>query len=1129
MDDIKALLADLAAKGIEIRLDGEKLAVRGPREAMTEEVRGAVARHKRALLSLLDARARPDGSAVEERDVIPLSAGQRAHYLMHTLHASRSNAITACTRLRGDLDPALLSAAWEQVLHRYPILMARIEEREGEPIHRVERAAQPALTIVPDPVAEPVLVERLRAIAHRRFEIDREPLVRASLHRLEGGDFCLFVAVHHIVFDGQSVGILLRGLFEAVDALASGSKAPIGGDVAQGRFAAWEQTMLASNEGARSREFWRERLAVERPIFRLLPEHAEAFDGDRPSTIHARTLDAGLAGRLKAVCGTLGVQPTAWFHAVYLALLHKHSMQDDITCLMPVMVRPDASYRDEIGFYFNVVPIRATVDGAESTAALSRRLQMVIMDAVYHSAFPFPLMVDRTRPDASVPFGLYFGYHEFSSLSDPTFADYRQRFGMAPFDAFGQQGEGDYEWALEVFREDDTWRVTLQADPTLHPDAVVSRVLDRFMGLLQQACVDPDRTVAQLALATPIERELVVRAWNDTDAPFDDGRCIHDFFVQQTRERPSAPAVRHGGEIMDYATLGARTETLAIWLQQHGVGRDSIVALCMDRSIDMEVAILAVLRAGGAYMPMDPEYPTDRLGYMLEDSASVVVLTQADKRERMANLPQASGAKVVALDTEWADIEAKVTGWRSEGMQLQDIATAGDVAYVIFTSGSTGRPKGVLVEHRALVNRLQWMQKQYPIGPGDVVAQKTPYCFDVSVWELLWTPMMGAQLAFVQPGGHMDAHYMRRFVVSQSVTVLHFVPSMLHTFLDHAGGACPSVRYVFCSGEALDAESARRYRDTFPAAALHNLYGPTEAASDVTAYDCTNLEYSFVPIGRPIDNTQILILDAHGQPQPPGVPGELHIGGVNLARGYLKRPDLTAERFIRHPFEPSARLYRTGDLARWLDDGNIQYLGRIDHQVKVGGVRIELGEIEARLNTYPGMAASAVIPRGQTGETQLIAFYRMRESMPGDLVTVDSMDLRKHLLEVLPEYMVPAAFVSLAAIPVTSNGKVDRRALQAVEVGIDTRQAYEPPATETERGLIALWDTVFKERGFVASAATIGAHDNFFDLGGNSLLATRLIYTVRDRFGVDLPVKALFEQATIRNLASQIDALSASR
>jgi amino acid adenylation domain-containing protein/thioester reductase-like protein len=453
---------------------------------------------------------------------------------------------------------------------------------------------------------------------------------------------------------------------------------------------------------------------------------------------------------------------------------------------------------------------------------------------------------------------------------------------------------------------------------------------------------------------------------------------------------------------------------------------------------------------------------------------------------------------------------------------VRDEVRPDNVCYLIYTSGSTGKPKGVLVEHRALVNRIHWMQKCYRLTPADVVLQKTPYSFDVSVWEFFWPTMTGASIVFAAPEGHKDVLYLENLINEANVTTLHFVPSMLHTYLDTAKGECPRVRRIFCSGEALDRNSVERQSRRFPNAALHNLYGPTEAAIDVTAYDCSQLEYPFIPIGKPIDNIQLYILDRHDHPQPIGVPGELHIAGIGLARGYLDRPELTAEKFVDNPFASWARMYKTGDLARWLDDGNIQYLGRIDTQVKVRGFRIETGEIEARLNQHPQIADSAVIARGEGAEKQLIAFYRAAETTAGTLVQIPYEELRQHLLRTLPDYMVPAAFVSVAAIPLSSSGKVDRRALSRMEVKITSAQEYVAPANEKEKQLVEIWAQVLGR-----TPETIGVNDNFFELGGHSLLAVKLIERMRQQ-GMHTSLQTLFNAPTLAKLAASIEESAAA-
>lgn len=1129
MNDVASLLAELVNRKIKLEVQDGRLTCHAPQGKLTPDLREAIARLKQNLIQTLSGEFGSVATPDEPAWTFPLSLGQRAHYLMQRWHTEWNHAVAACLRLGAGVDETALAAAWDRVVDRFPILSARIIESDGEPMHAIDAQARPAMKReVLDFSRDEMVVAHFQARAREPFELDRGGLARATLFFQPDGRRGLFLLVNHLIFDGQSVGILIRELFRAYDDVLAGQPPAPGSASAFQRFVTWEANMMASEEGRAHEAYWRQRLATERPVFKLLPEHAGTFDTHRPSRIFDETLPSELADRIRSACKEHGIQPSAFFLGLYFLLLYKHSAQQDLTVLMPVMVRPDKQFAEEVGFFFNVIPIRIEMADDKPLPALLRDVQMALMDGVFHSSFPFSHMLDRQRPDFNVPFGLYYGFQEFSSLSDAAFADVRERHGLEPLQGFQLGGNGDYELALEVFEEEGTFRIAVQGDPTIHPDEVIVDVLKRYVGLLGRAVSQPALDVGAYPLATAAEYEQVVRHNNATETPFARDRRIHDFFLERVELDAEAPAVRFGAFTLTYRELEAATRRLALHLQDKGVGPDRVAAILMDRSVAMMVAIVGTLRAGGAYMPLDPEYPQDRLAYMLDDSKACVVLTQREHRSRVEGL-LANDAQIVELDSDDGAIVGGSPSSNDDGHTLKDDVGPEDTAYIIYTSGSTGRPKGVLVQHRALVNRLQWMQDSYPLGVGDVVVQKTPYCFDVSVWEFLWTPMTGALLVFAAPDGHMDAHYMRQLVVAERVTAMHFVPSMLHTFLDHSGGPCPDVRFVFCSGEALDAESVRRYRDVFPHAALHNLYGPTEAAIDVTAFDCSRLDLAFVPIGKPISNTQIHILDERGNPQPPDVPGELYIAGANVAKGYLNRPELTAERFVANPFAPGQRMYRTGDLARWLRDGNIQYLGRIDHQVKIGGVRIETGEIEARLASFPGMAACAVIARGSTGYAQLVAFYQMRDSSPGRLLDVPQAQLRAHLQERLPEYMMPVAFVSVVSIPVTSNGKADRRALQQLEVGIEPRERYEPPATETERELASIWVDVFKEKGFVPSDARIGAHDNFFDLGGNSLLATQLLYTIRSKLQVELPIRSLFERVTIRDLASEIDAMRASR
>jgi amino acid adenylation domain-containing protein len=540
-----------------------------------------------------------------------------------------------------------------------------------------------------------------------------------------------------------------------------------------------------------------------------------------------------------------------------------------------------------------------------------------------------------------------------------------------------------------------------------------------------------------------------------------------------------------------------------------GVGPETLVGVCMERSVEMVVALYGVLKSGGAYVPIDPEYPHQRVEFMLRDAGVPVLLTQ----ERLIKTLPAHNADVVCLDRDWSSIA------REEVSNPAGEISPDNLAYMIYTSGSTGQPKGALNTHRGICNRLLWMQQQYGLAPSDKVLQKTPFSFDVSVWEFFWPLMCGAQLVIAMPGGHRDPNYLARLIREEGITVTHFVPSMLRIFLEEpAAKQCGSLRHVICSGEALPFDLQQQFFES-SSAQLHNLYGPTEAAVDVTHWTCRR-DYTrpVVPIGRPVANTQVYVLDRWLQPTPIGVPGELYLGGIQVGRGYHNKPELTAERFIKDPFSntPGARLYKTGDLCRWLADGVVEYLGRLDFQIKIRGLRVELGEIEALLSQHKGVQHCVVLAREDVpGEKRLVAYIIAN---PGEPVTSDN--LRQHLKQSVPEYMIPGAFVSLDKLPLSPNGKVDRKALPAPERGSDEGTTSRiAPRNAIEEVVAGIWSEVLQ-------CQQLGVHQDFFELGGHSLLATQVLSRVRQAFRIELPLRVLFEAPTIASLAQRVASLA---
>ncbi|HLO62362.1 MAG TPA: amino acid adenylation domain-containing protein, partial [Azonexus sp.] len=625
------------------------------------------------------------------------------------------------------------------------------------------------------------------------------------------------------------------------------------------------------------------------------------------------------------------------------------------------------------------------------------------------------------------------------------------------------------------------------------------------------ATADPDQAIDALPLLAADERQRLLDEWNATSIPYPTGALLHRLFEAQAAQRPEAVAVVADEQRLSYGELDARSNRLAHHLQQHGVGPDRLVAVHAERSLDMVVALLGILKAGGAWLPVDPDCPPARLAHILDEAQPAVLLSQAALRDRLPD----TRPPTFWLDEDWPAIAAQ------PATPVSSPVAAHHLAYVIHTSGSTGRPKGVLIPHSALANHMFWLQRTHPLLPTDALLQKTPFVFDAAVWEFFAPLLVGARLVMARPGGHRDPAYLTATIRRERISILQLVPTQLRMLLaepSFVGGASP-LRHVFCGGEPLTPELADAFRRCLPEVALSNLYGPTEATIDTTCWDCpAEGELSVVPIGRPIDNVRVHIVNPQLQLQPLGVPGELVIGGSGLARGYLGPPGADAARFIDDPFsnEPGARLYRSGDLARTLPDGNIEYLGRLDGQLKLHGYRIEPGEIERCIASHPGVTAACVVAREDTpGRRQLVA-YVVAGQAPDNLAE----ELRATIRAVLPDYMLPAAFVQLDALPLTVAGKIDRQALPAPAAVDSVRQAHAvAPRTATEELILEQFHAVLERSDF-------GVLDSFFDLGGHSIMAAQLVNRLQQATGLDLLLRHLFERPSAAGLAEIVDGLN---
>jgi amino acid adenylation domain-containing protein len=790
--------------------------------------------------------------------------------------------------------------------------------------------------------------------------------------------------------------------------------------------------------------------------------------------------------------------------AVYVVLLHRLSGQDDIVVGVPTTARDRPETESLIGYFVNTLPVRIRLDGDPEFIDVLKRVRDACLGAYDHQDAPFDRVVTElgTARDLSRP-PVYQASFSYGRDPVPDAGPGGTRLERLHVDGGGAR----FDLELQAFESRDGLSGWFEYDTDLFTEATVARFARHYHRLAQEAVESPGVCVGRLEMLGDTERRRILERSRGPERrwPREQG-WIHQCVEDTARRTPDAAAVRFEGREVGYAELNRRANRLAHRLIRLGVERDVLVGVAMERSIDLVVALLAVLKAGGAYVPLDPGYPRARLEHMLRDAAVPVLLTQSG----LADLLPETDATVLCPDTEEAlDRE------REDDPQVP--VDGEDLAYVIYTSGSTGRPKGVMNVHAAIRNRLLWMQDAYRLDSTDRVLQKTPFSFDVSVWEFFWPLMVGATLVVARPEGHRDSGYLVDTIRGERITTLHFVPSMLQVFLREPVEDCASLRRVICSGEALPPDLRDRFLQR-SGAELHNLYGPTEAAVDVTAWDCRgDAAGGPVPIGVPIANTRILVLDRFGALVPEGVAGELHIGGRNLARGYLNLTELTAERFVDDPFQEGGRLYRTGDLARTRADGALEFLGRLDHQVKLRGFRIELGEIEAALVEHPGVREAIVLARERgAGDIRLVAYVTPDGAAAARASAPTAADLTAHLRRRLPEHMVPSAFEVLEALPLTPNGKVDRAALP--EPRSDRPESavrYTVPRRGQESTLARMWcDLLGVDR--------VGADDNFFDLGGHSLLMAELKDRLAEEQGHRVTMVDLFRHPTVASLAEYL-------
>ncbi|MCL6753065.1 amino acid adenylation domain-containing protein [Nostoc sp. CCCryo 231-06] len=1041
---------------------------------------------------------------------LPLSfAQQRLWFLAQLKPDSPLYSTPGAVRLQGKLNVEALQQSFNEIISRHEALRTNFQTTQGQAIAVIseEKPLMFSIFDISELSSDQQKAEIKQQTAQEEqqpFDLSSDYLLRVKLLRINTQEHILILTMHHIVSDGWSIGVLVQELATLYQAFCNEQPSPLSElPIQYVDFAAWQRQWLQGEVLETQISYWRKHLENAPKVLELPTDHP------RPpiQTFRGATYSFELSEELSVAVNKLSQQQGSTLFMTLLAafqtLLWRYTEQEDIVVGSPIANRNRAEIEGLIGFFVNTLVLRTNLAGNPSFQELLKRVREVALGAYAHQDLPFELLVEQLQPQRDLShtplFQVMFVLQNapISALEFP---------GLTLSRLESSSDSAKFDLTLFMTEIESGLVGSLEYNTDLFEENTICRMAGHLQILLEAIVANPQQRLSELGLLSESERHQLLVEWNNTEVEYLQKQCIHELFEAQVERTPDAVAVIFESEQLTYCELNTKANQLAHYLGSLGVKPEVLVGICVERSLSMIIGLLAILKAGGAYVPLDPSYPQERLAYMLEDSQPGVLLTQ---QYLLKSLPNHK-AQVICIDGDWKQIANESTA-----NPVSNI-TCDNLAYVIYTSGSTGKPKGAMNTHSGICNRLLWMQDIYQLTSADAVLQKTPFSFDVSVWEFFWTLMTGARLVVAQPEGHRDTKYLVNLILQQQITTLHFVPSMLQVFIEAEGlEKCQSLVRVIASGEALTAQLQKRFFNRLDTQ-LHNLYGPTEAAVDVTFWQCQKdsvTNQNTVSIGQPIANIHIYLLDKYLNPIPMGVTGEVYISGVGLGRGYLNRPDLTAEKFIPNPFsKQTERLYKTGDKGRYLSNGEIEYIGRIDHQVKVRGFRIELGEIEAIISQYPVVRETVVIVSEESVNSKRLVAY----VVPQNEQRLAISEVRCFLESKLPNYMVPSAFVTLEALPLTPNGKIDRKALPVPDLTQISSSNIVPPCTPIENLLAGIWAEVL-------GLDKVGINNNFFELGGHSLIATRVISQIRQVFQVELPLHYLFEKPTIAGLAKEIE------
>ncbi|HWS88833.1 MAG TPA: amino acid adenylation domain-containing protein, partial [Pyrinomonadaceae bacterium] len=1046
---------------------------------------------------------------VSRDGALPVSFAQQRLWFIDQLdpHSSQYNS-PAALRLTGSLDMGALRRTLSEVVRRHESLRTTFASVDGQPVQLVHRPRPfplPVVDLRALPAAERRSVSGKLAAedARRPFDLSAGPLLRAALVRESEHEHVALFTMHHIVSDAWSMGVLIKEIVALYRAYLEGRPSPLPElEVQYADYAVWQREWLRGEVLEQQVEYWREQLAGAPAVLELPTDKPRGAMQRHRAGRYAFSLDAELSEGLRKLSRREGATLFMTLLAGWQLLLSRYSGQDDVVVGTPIANRHRAEVEPLIGFFANTLALRARLDAGQSFRELLAQVKETTLGAYAHQDLPFEKLVEELQPERSLSHSPIFQV-TFSFQNTPSEPLVLPGLTLSPVSS--EADSTKFDLSLLAGEDGRGLRMMLAYNAGLFEAESIERMAVHFERLLRELSRDAAQRLSSVRLLSEGERERLLVQWNDTAVAYPSHACVHELFEEWAGRTPDAVAVASEQGHLTYAELNRRANKLAHRLRGLGVGPDVCVGVLMGRSTEALVALLGVLKAGGAYVPLDPSYPRERLAFMIEDSLIPVILTLEQ------HLDSAFAPLVVCLDSDWPAVELEPDDAPRAPVSPENLA------YVIYTSGSTGQPKGVSVPHRAVV-RLLRNNTFAEITPEDVLLALAPLSFDASTLEIWGALLNGARLA-VMPQGEGSLEEIGGSIRRHGVTTMWLTAGLFHLMVDHRLEDLAQLRQLIAGGDVLSVRHVERFvREAGDRCSLTNGYGPTENTVFTCCHRVTGDERAgSVPIGRAIANTRVYILDANLDPVPVGVVGELYTAGDGLARGYVNRPALTAERFVPDPFSPrpGGRLYRTGDSARYLEGGDIEFVGRVDNQVKVRGFRIELGEVEAALQEHPAVLEAVAVARAEAGGAgrRLVA-YVVGKDGPGRPAAAE---LREHLQRRLPEYMIPSAFVPLEGLPLTPNGKVDRAALPAPAEAAGERAAeYVAPRTTTEEVLVSIWSQVLE-------VERVGVTDNFFDLGGHSLLATQVLSQVREAFGVEVPLKSVFGKPTVEQMALVVE------